>query len=74
VEDAAARRLTRRIVVFRRTGDRWRRSDEVHVQHLHEPEELAATVRAEGFEAELLPGWGAAAPRPGAYALAARRR
>src|SRR5215218_4560159 len=74
VEDAGARRLTRRIVVFRRAGEGWRRSDEVHVQHLHEPEELIAAVRAAGFEAALLPGWGAAALRPGAYAIAARRR
>jgi SAM-dependent methyltransferase len=74
VEDAAARELTRRIVVFRRAGDAWRRSDEVHTQHLHAPDEVLAAVRAAGFEAERLEGWGAAVLRPGAYAVAARRR
>jgi SAM-dependent methyltransferase len=74
VEDAAARRLTRRILGFRCAGGAWRRTDEVHVQHLYDRDELLATVRAAGFDAETLPGWGAAHLRPGAYAVAARRR
>jgi hypothetical protein len=73
-EDAGARLLTRRIVVFRRDGRAWRRSDEVHTQHLHDPGEMLAAVRAAGFEAERLGGWGAASLRRGAYAVAARRR
>jgi hypothetical protein len=73
-EDAGARMLTRRIVVFRRAGTGWRRSDEVHIQHLHDADEVLATARAAGFEAERLPGWGTAAPGPGGYAVGARRR
>jgi SAM-dependent methyltransferase len=73
-EDAGARLLTRRIVVFRRDGAAWRRNDEVHVQHLHDPDALLAAVRAAGFDAQRLDSWGAAALRPGAYAVAARRR
>lgn len=73
-EDTAARRLTRRIVSFRRAGETWRRSDEVHVQHLFSPGVLVPAVRAAGFDAELLPCWGAARLRPGAHAVAARRR
>jgi hypothetical protein len=73
-EDAGARRLTRRIVVFRRSGAGWRRSDEVHVQHLHDPEELVAVVAAAGFDVERRGRWGEAGLRPYAYAVAARRR
>jgi hypothetical protein len=73
-EDAGARRLTRRIVVFRRSGAGWRRSDEVHVQHLHAAQELVAVVAAAGFDVERVGGWGEAGLRPYAYAVAARRR
>ncbi|HEX2105468.1 MAG TPA: methyltransferase domain-containing protein [Solirubrobacteraceae bacterium] len=73
-EDPAARLLARRIVVFRRDGAAWRRSDELHTQHLREPDELLAAVRAAGFDVERLDGWGAAALGPGGYAVAARRR
>ena len=73
-EDAAARRLTRRILGFRRAGETWRRSDELHVQHLYDRTELLAAVHGAGFDAEPLGGWGAAALRDGAFAIAARRR
>jgi SAM-dependent methyltransferase len=73
-EDPGARLLTRRIVVFRRVGAQWRRSDEVHTQHLHDPGAVLAAVRTAGFDSERLGGWDAATSRPGAYAVAARRR
>jgi SAM-dependent methyltransferase len=72
--DATARRLTRRIVVFRRTGGgAWERSDEVHEQRLYDPGEVLDDLRAAGFAAvEALPAWGALTLRPGQTAFVAR--
>ena len=50
--------LTRRILTFRRSGELWRRSEETHLQHLYDAEEVLATVRAAGLEAELRPSYG----------------
>lgn len=74
--DAAARALTRHIVVFR--GDApdgtWRRVDESHEQRLYEPPEVLADLRAAGFaEATALDAWGALELRTGQTAFAARR-
>jgi SAM-dependent methyltransferase len=60
--DAATYR--RAMTVFRRRGgsgaggDRWRRSDEVHDVWLYEPEDVLADLRAAGFAARELDGYG----------------
>jgi hypothetical protein len=52
------------MTVFRRRGgsgaggDRWRRSDEVHDVWLYEPEDVLADLRAAGFAARELDGYG----------------
>jgi SAM-dependent methyltransferase len=78
VEDAAARELTRAIVVFRHAGggvgDGWRRSDERHVLRLYDPDELCADLRAAGFaDVEALDAWGELELGSGHTAFAARR-
>ena len=58
-EQAGERVLTRRLVVFRRAGERWRRSDELHTLHLYEREEILGELDAAGFDAQLLDGYAA---------------
>ena len=70
--DRADDRLTRRILTFRRSGELWRRSDETHVQHLYDAQEVLATVRAAGLEAELRPSYGPTV-LPGWTVLVARQ-
>ena len=64
-EDAAARRLTRRITTFRARcadggGVTWARSDEVHELVLYDPDDVVAMLTAAGFDdARVLPeGYG----------------
>lgn len=69
MEDATARRLARRIIVFLRVGGGWRRSDGVHVERLDEPGALPAAVREPASTPSAsTAGCGGAAP--GAYAVA----
>lgn len=56
-EDAEARTLTRRIALFTRDGDRYRRSDELHTLRLHDRDDVLADLHAAGFEARLLRGY-----------------
>jgi SAM-dependent methyltransferase len=73
-EDRVARRLTRRITLFRRDEEgAWRRSDEVHTLHLHDPDELTAALVRAGFEAQVLGGWGRMRLGRGHIAVHARR-
>ena len=74
-ERAAERLLTRRITVFRRAGDAYRRSDEVHTLHLYEPAEVLEQLVRAGFEATQLPGYvGRLRFVPGHAGFAAVRR
>ncbi|SPF39775.1 Methyltransferase family protein [Candidatus Sulfopaludibacter sp. SbA4] len=50
--------LTRRIVSFRRIGNRYRRSEEVHRLRLYHPEALLESLRQIGFHAERLKSYG----------------
>jgi SAM-dependent methyltransferase len=58
-EDRRRRLLTRRITTFRRDGDLYRRDHEVHLLRLLPPGEVLAQLRAAGFRARVLAGYGA---------------
>ena len=71
-EDPAAATLVRDIVVFRRIGEGWRRSDEVHRLALERPPDLAAHLRRRGLRARVLRGYGGEALGRGWRVIAAR--
>jgi SAM-dependent methyltransferase len=53
------RRLTRRITSFRRVGRNYRREYAEHLQQLYSADEMLAMLRAAGFRARRVPGYGA---------------
>ena len=57
-ESADHRSMQRRIVLFRREGTRYRRSDETHQLHLYDTAEVTAALQAVGFEVSLIDGYG----------------
>lgn len=57
-EDKRRKRLTRRITTFRKTGDLYRRSREVHELRLFTRSELLGQLRQIGFRARTLSGYG----------------
>jgi SAM-dependent methyltransferase len=65
-------RLERRVVTFRRVGGSWRRREEVHALRLHRPGVVLAELRAAGFRARALSGYGALRLGPGWTAFLAR--
>lgn len=65
--------LTRRIVTFTRAGKAWRRRAETHELRLLGPRGLAAALRAAGFEAKRLDGYGALRLPRGHAAFLARK-
>ncbi|HUR24989.1 MAG TPA: class I SAM-dependent methyltransferase [Candidatus Thermoplasmatota archaeon] len=69
----AGGRLTRRIVTFRRDGRAWRRREETHVLRLLGPRGLAELLRAAGFEAKRLDGYGMLRLPKGHAAFVARK-
>ncbi|WP_433219906.1 class I SAM-dependent methyltransferase [Dactylosporangium sp. CS-047395] len=50
--------LTRRITLFRREGDAYRRSDEQHVVRLHEATSVLSGLKAAGFDARTFHAYG----------------
>jgi SAM-dependent methyltransferase len=56
--------LTRRIIVFRRFGDTYRRTDEEHRQWAYARDDVLADLAAAGFEARHLSHYGPGAPLP----------
>ena len=50
--------LTRRITTFRKVGEHYRRSDEVHRQRLYEGQDIAAELRRVGFRVRTRRGYG----------------
>jgi SAM-dependent methyltransferase len=62
--DAALTTLTRQITLFRRIGDAFRRTDERHLVHLHEPAKVLRQLAAAGFQARRLDGYGPAMTFP----------
>jgi SAM-dependent methyltransferase len=57
-EDRRRRVLTRRMVIFRKAGRRYGRSEEVHRQRLFERPVVLRLLREAGFHARPLPGYG----------------
>jgi SAM-dependent methyltransferase len=50
--------LTRRIITFRRAGEHYRRSDEVHRQRLYKAPDVAGELRLVGFRVRTIRGYG----------------
>jgi SAM-dependent methyltransferase len=50
--------LTRRITTFRKAGEYYRRSDEVHRQRLYRAPEVAGELRRVGFRVRMMRGYG----------------
>ncbi len=57
-EDTQRSILTRRISSFRRVGEYYRRSDEVHRQRLYKSPEIADRLRLMGFRVRMMRGYG----------------
>lgn len=71
--DPAAGLLTREITTYRLVGGRYRRDVELHRLVLLDTEEMLAALRAVGFEARTIAGYGAASLPPGLVAFACRK-
>jgi SAM-dependent methyltransferase len=72
-EDRQRSLLTRRITSFRRVGDLYRRSAEVHRLRLWQPSKVAAQLRQVGFRVRLLAGYGSLHFAPGHVGFLARK-
>lgn len=57
-EEEGRETLTRRIVTFRKAGECYRRTDEVHRQRLYRAAEIADKLRREGFRVRTMRGYG----------------
>ncbi len=73
-EDAAARRLHRRIVTFREVDGRYRRGEETHHVRSFEQRAILAWLHAAGFHATAAASYGAVPLLPRRIAFTARRR
>ncbi|WP_404790767.1 class I SAM-dependent methyltransferase [Altericista sp. CCNU0014] len=58
-EDPIQQLLTRRIIALRQVGDLYRRTDEVHFLRLFNMENLAKTLRQNGFQVDITDRYGA---------------
>ncbi len=65
--------LTRRIISFRKTGSRYRRSEEIHRLLLYKVSEVVAILNRTGFHVECLKGYGRFRPPVGIAAFLARK-
>jgi SAM-dependent methyltransferase len=73
LEDSDGRRLTRRVLTFRRTGDVTRRDEEVHTLELYERAAFTSLLRGSGFRVRFRRSYGSdRLPRGHAVALATR--
>jgi len=57
-EDAERGTFTRRIISFRKVGEHYRRTDEVHRQRLYRPSEIAGELRRTGFQVRTMRAYG----------------
>ena len=57
-EDAGRGTMERRIVSFRRVGEHYRRTDEVHRVRLYDPEDLVAELGRAGFRVRTMRAYG----------------
>jgi hypothetical protein len=72
-EDAEKGTMERRIVGFRKVGEHYRRTDEVHRVRLYEPSELSTELRRAGFEVRTMGAYGDYALGEGHAAFEARK-
>lgn len=72
-EDTQRSLLTRRIITFRKVGENYRRSDEVHRQRLYKSRDIARELRRAGFRVKMLRGYGEYRLPPGHAAFIARK-
>jgi SAM-dependent methyltransferase len=72
-EDDAPRVLSRHITTFRRSGTLYRRGEEQHRQRLYRSSEVLGLLRAEGFRARALRGYGRTPFAPGHSVFVARK-
>ncbi|NNE08660.1 MAG: class I SAM-dependent methyltransferase [Gemmatimonadetes bacterium] len=72
-ENARRTVLVRRIVVFRRAGETWRRSEETHELRLFRAPDLAGQLREAGFRARIVRGYGEFRFPPSYAAIIARK-
>jgi len=72
-EDRRRRTLTREITSFRRVGRHFRRDHEVHRLRLYRPAEVLSHLRAAGFRARTLRGYGPLQFPPGWVGFVARK-
>ncbi len=72
-ENARRTELTRRIVVFRKAGDSWRRSEETHKLRLFRAPDLADRLREAGFRVRIVRGYGEFRFPPAYAAILARK-
>src|SRR5262249_3726386 len=72
-EDRRRRLLSRRIISFRRLGELYRRTEEIHHQRLIPPTELAGELRRIGFRVRILRGYGPTRFPPGLAGFLARK-
>jgi SAM-dependent methyltransferase len=72
-EDSSKKRLTRRIVTFRRSGELYRRSEEVHELNLYHAGDISSMLRVTGFQVRTLRRYGDVPLPRGLTAFAARK-
>jgi hypothetical protein len=65
--------LERRMTVFRKIGERYRRSEEVHRLRLHSPSDILRDLRSAGFTARTIRGYGESRFFRGLAGFVARR-
>lgn len=57
-EDKEQNILNRRIISFRKIGEHYRRDEEIHRQQLYQSEDIAAKLRQEGFQVQIIASYG----------------
>ena len=50
--------LTRKIISFRKVGQKYRRAEETHIQRLYKATQLAHDLRQVGFRVQILKSYG----------------
>jgi SAM-dependent methyltransferase len=72
-EDAEKGTMERRIVSFRKVGEHYRRTDEVHRVRMYDPSELSAELTRAGFEVRTMRSYGGHLLAEGHAAFVARK-
>ncbi len=72
-QDVAKQQLIRRIISFRKTGDTYRRQEEIHIQQLYSGTVIAEMLREIGFRVRRVRSYGKYRLNPGVAAFVARK-